>query len=84
MKVTHEERRLKAVKEKSFIFGRICTCCQAKVRKEKMWAVQVRPRNVKQDYPDDLYFCKECAPTAQDVLEEIGSRDIYGVEWPKY
>lgn len=83
MKITHEERREKAVKEKYFFFGKVCTCCEAKVRKEKMWTVKVRSGDVRQGYPDVLYFCKECAPTVQDVLEKINNREIWGVEYPR-
>ena len=80
MKITYEERRQKAVKEKYVFIGRVCTCCQSKVRKEKMWNVQVKPRNVNNPYFDDLYFCKACAPTVQDVLEKIKYRDIVNVD----
>jgi len=83
MKITHGERREKAVKEKYFFFGRVCTCCESKVRKEKMWTVKVRSGDVKQAYPDILYFCKECTPTVQDVLEKIRVRQIWGVEYPR-
>ncbi|MBE5812772.1 MAG: hypothetical protein E7314_03875 [Clostridiales bacterium] len=80
MKVSYQERRLKAVKEKYVFIGRVCHRCLSEVRKEKMWNVKVKARNVKQGYPDDLYFCKECAPTKEDVLDKIRDRIIFGVE----
>ena len=80
MKITHGERREKAVKEKSFLFGRVCTCCQSKVRKEKMWTVLVKPRNVCHPHFEQLYFCQKCAQTREAVLERIKNREIFGVD----
>ena len=83
MKTTYEERRLKAVKENSYFFGRVCICCKSEVRKEKMWSVPVRSPNIRQGYPDYLRYCKECAPTKQDVLEKIKNREIWNVDFPR-
>ena len=82
MKITYEERRLKAVKEKYFFFAKVCTCCKSEIRKEKMWTVKVKIREGNQYYAGNIYFCKECTPTAKDVLEKIKNREIFCVDFP--
>lgn len=81
MKITHGERREKAVKEKYFFFGQVCTCCNGKVRKEKMWTVKVKAWEGNKYHAENVHFCKECAPTTKDVLEHIKNREIFDVDF---
>lgn len=80
MKITYEERRLKAVKGKYCFTGKVCKCCKAKVKGEKMWAVNIAEYYYKEIKITTLFFCKDCAPTRQDVLKNIEDKSIFGVD----
>ena len=68
MRRTVEERRLRAIKSKFMILGRICECCKEEVSFEKMWVVD-RWGAKKMIYPH--YYCQKCMHTVKDVLNEI-------------
>ena len=76
MKISYEERCLKAVKKRYVLFGRECYHCQAKVKQEKMWKLYVEPSNPLQIFLDEIYFCQNCAKTREDVLK-INTRTIH-------
>lgn len=80
MKITYKERRLNAVKEKYCFRGKVCKCCKAKVMREKMWAVRIAEPSYKTTVISTLFFCRECAPTPQDVLNKIAGESIFGVD----
>ena len=68
MKTDLETRRLQHVKEKFVIFERKCACCGKFFRFEKMWCVL---RGGINHTANEWCYCKECMPTAKDVLHEI-------------
>lgn len=77
MKKTMEQKRIKAVKSKLIIFPRECSCCQGTVSFEKMWHVKRWGVN-KMVY--DNYYCKECMPTAEDVVHSIDTDNcMFGI-----
>ena len=73
MKTTYDERREKALKERRFLFGKVCHCCDTKISMEKMWTAKFNGRYSQ----NRICFCKECVPTREDALEKIKSHDVF-------
>jgi len=80
MRITYQERRLRAVKEKYCFTGKVCNCCKAKVKQEKMWSLKIAEQYYKEIRITTLFFCKECAPTREAVLKKVAGEHIYGVD----
>lgn len=77
MKKTMEQRRIKAVKPKLVIFPTECCCCKGTVSFGKMWRVK---RWCVNKTVHDEYYCKECMPTAEDVVHSIDTDNcMFGI-----
>ena len=68
MKTNRKTARLQAIKEKFVFFKRKCVCCEKISSFEKMWCVM---RSGINHTTHEWCYCKECMPTAEDVLHEI-------------
>lgn len=68
MKKTLAERRIKAVKSKFVVFPVKCRCCKSSIKFEKVWRVQRWGVN---KTVHNWFYCKDCKPTPEDVINEI-------------
>ena len=74
-----ETKRLKAIRLKSIIFSTQCGCCKKHFHLTKMWHVK---RSGINHTVHDWYYCKNCMPTAKDVLNEIDTDGIpFGIAY---
>ena len=67
MKKSKEQREHDAIKLKYVFFKTECTNCHSLVKNEKMWNVWVR--SIIADRLDHLYFCQDCAHSADEVMQ---------------
>lgn len=74
MKTTEKERRLRAIKPE-FVFSlKTCHCCKKDKKFKIMWSVSRYTRT--SGYFRKYYYCKDCMPTAENVLQEIDTDNI--------
>lgn len=72
MRITYEERRLRAIKLRYVFFAQRCECCKDQLSFEKMWSVdRWGPRETVERY----YYCQNCIRTPKDVLNKIDTDD---------
>lgn len=73
MKISKEQKRLKAIKLKYVIFPTKCECCGEDYKREKMW--QFWRYGVNQTW-NKWHYCRNCMPSAEAVLHEIDTDEI--------
>lgn len=73
MKTTFEERRLNAIKLRFFFAPVECACCRSEVKLENVWTVWRYGLNKTKHR---WYYCRNCMPTAEAVLNEIDTDEI--------
>jgi hypothetical protein len=74
MKIDIETKRLKAIRLKPVLFPKKCSCCGNYFQFEKMFHVQ---RSGINRTIHDWFYCKNCTPTAKDVLHQIDTDSCY-------
>jgi len=70
---TKEQMRLNCVKDKFVFFDTKCECCNNYTKFGKMWLVKRWGAN---KVVFDWYYCHDCMPTKEDVLNEIDTDTI--------
>lgn len=73
MKISKEQKRLKAIKLKYVLFPTKCESCGEYYKREKMW--QFYRYDVNQTW-NKWNYCRNCMPSAEAVLHEIDTDEI--------
>ncbi len=74
-----KEKRLKAIKSRKVFLRKKCAHCREKFKNQEMWVVK---RFGKYGEVNKYYYCKECMPSKEDVLNEIDTDEIlYGIAY---
>ncbi len=75
--MSNEKTRLKAIKERKINSNEKCDSCGKNIKGKEVWVVNRYGTNGE---VLKYYYCKECFPTREDVLNEIDTDEIlYGI-----